>query len=188
MDDQQLLTELRRFIRSDLPSLLDGDTSSWQTLDVDYESPRVERIWFPHKDYRVNLHRIHPCESALYHPHPWPSAILIISGVYESVVGSENVRAVTQRLVAGDSYAMSNPLAWHSVRPLYHRAYSVMLTWAPFDPPVYDHGDFGKKVQLGPLTNEVKLDLLSTIGHLLAATIRRPQVWKTHERLPPHDR
>lgn len=167
MDDQQLLTELRRFIRSGLPSLLDGDTSSWQTLDVDYESPRVERIWFPHKDYRVNLHRIHPCESALYHPHPWPSAIYLLSGSYISVMGTDNIRVSTQRLVEGSAYVMNDPEGWHIVRPEEHPALTVMLTWQPYDPPVYDHGNFGKKANLQPLTEEAKQSLLADFKHMV---------------------
>jgi hypothetical protein len=71
-----------------LPLLLQ-DEKTWQSLLVDYHSPTVERLWTAWKEYRVYLHRIHPCEreKALFHPHPWPSAMRVLNGEYEMAVG-----------------------------------------------------------------------------------------------------
>src|SRR5262245_5320802 len=81
-----LLDTLRRFEQK-LPDLL-ADPAGWETVDVDYEPPRVERLWRQlEPDVRAFLHRIHPCERALFHPHPWPSAVKIVSGTYEMLVG-----------------------------------------------------------------------------------------------------
>ena len=69
-----VLTQVERA----LPALLQ-DESVWQSLYVDYHPPMVERLWTRWGEYRVFLHRIHPCErgQALFHPHPWPSAMRV---------------------------------------------------------------------------------------------------------------
>ena len=69
-----------------LPELL-KDEFLWSTVDVDYETPRVERVWTQVGPMRINLHRIHPCKEALMHPHPWPSAVAVVHGEYEMGVG-----------------------------------------------------------------------------------------------------
>jgi hypothetical protein len=68
-----------------LPAML-RDESIWHSLYVDYHPPTVERLWAPWRDYRAFLHRIHPCarEQALFHPHPWPSAMRVLEGEYEA--------------------------------------------------------------------------------------------------------
>src|SRR5205823_428108 len=80
----------------ELPRLLASD-DGWQSLRVDYHPPFVDRVfrdWSPPgaaegARYRISLHRIHPCApaEALFHPHPWPSAMRIHSGTYEMGVG-----------------------------------------------------------------------------------------------------
>ena len=74
-----------------LPDLLREGVDAWRSLDIDYEPPHVERLWRPWgpvvstgamtipSRFRLSLHRIHPCETALFHPHPWPSAVRIIT-------------------------------------------------------------------------------------------------------------
>ena len=71
-----------------LPQLLQ-DESGWQSVLVDYHPPTVERLWTTWQGFRVYLHRIHPCEreQALFHPHPWPSAMRVLEGDYEMAVG-----------------------------------------------------------------------------------------------------
>ena len=71
-----------------LPRLLQDETV-WHSLLVDYHPPTVERLWTPWQEFRVYLHRIHPCarEEALFHPHPWPSAMCLLEGDYEMAVG-----------------------------------------------------------------------------------------------------
>lgn len=149
-------------------SLLD-DIDGWHTLDVDYEPPRVERLWrdMVTPGYRLYLHRIHPCEKALFHPHPWPSAVKILHGSYEMRVGygkgiDEPPTAATIVLTKGSYYEMGDPDGWHNVRPLgNHPSYSIMITgpkWDRWSPkPKQDH-------KLGPLTDEAKRGLLCTFG------------------------
>lgn len=159
-----LLVVLQDFLESDFLDLLRDDPKAWQSLDVDYDPPRVERLWRQYGDFRVSLHCIHTCEKALYHPHPWPSAIHVVSGKYEMAVGTEETEAARIILTQGCSYEMLDPKGWHYVRPLKSisgpTSLSVMLTWKPFEPAVYDHGKFGKDAKLNPLTDEAKTRLL----------------------------
>lgn len=116
---------------------------AWNSLDVSYEPPRVERLWKDWKDgHRIYLHRIHPCDTALFHPHPWPSAVKVLSGQYEMGIGYGKgqerppVAALTV-LTAGATYAMTDPNGWHWVRPIGGPSLSLMVTgpkwerWAP---------------------------------------------------------
>ena len=124
-----------------LPELLQ-DVSGWRSLDIDYHPPRVQRLYRPWRDLRLNLHRIWPCEDheALFHPHPWPSAVKVVSGTYRMAIGygagttTPPVMA-TMLLRAGSSYAMTDRDAWHDVRPLGAPSLSIMLTGAPWDRP-----------------------------------------------------
>jgi hypothetical protein len=149
-----------------LPALLTS-RAGWNSLDVDYEPPRVERLWRPFEECRLYLHRIHPCEKALYHPHPWPSVIKIVSGGYEMAVGYNEWLtdtpppvAVTFELSPGSSYEMTNIYGWHYVLPSVENL-SVMITGAPWvrwSPPV--------SKQLSPLKEEEVERLLADFrGH-----------------------
>lgn len=129
-----MLEELERAER-ELPALI--SSSRWSSLDVDYEPPRVERLWTQLDGLRVYLHRIHPCDSALFHPHPWPSAVKVVSGRYEMAVGhgpAESPPPAAAKLVlaAGSSYEMTDPDGWHYVRPIGGPSLSVMVTGAPW--------------------------------------------------------
>jgi len=159
-------------------NLLD-DPDGWNSLDVDYEPPRVERLWRPFQgDYRLYLHRIYPCEKALFHPHPWPSAVKIMTGSYEMGVGYREPNkllvgeddgsepppvATTIILTKGSTYEMINPHGWHWVRPLGGTSYSIMVTGRPWEPrhwvPRADH-------KLGPITNQAKADILALFRSL----------------------
>ena len=121
-----------------LPKWLE-DTSQWNSVYVDYHPPFVERLWRQWGDYRVFLHRIHPCrpEEALFHPHPWPSAMKILSGKYEMAVGFGGGEApppvaTTIILVEGTMYEMTHPDSWHYVRPLEEPAMSLMVAGKPW--------------------------------------------------------
>ena len=121
-----------------LPALLQ-DERLWQSLYVDYHPPTVERLWAAWGDYRVSLHRIHPCEreQALFHPHPWPSAMRVLEGDYEMAVGfgagSETPPVAALMIVRGDfRYEMTHPDSWHYVRPLGRPTLSVMVTGKPW--------------------------------------------------------
>jgi hypothetical protein len=82
------MLEILASVESELPRLL-LDESAWSGLLIDYHPPTVERLWMGWQGHRVSLHRIHPCGpgQALFHPHPWPSAMRILSGEYEMAVG-----------------------------------------------------------------------------------------------------
>jgi len=116
-----------------------GDPSQWQSVYVDYHPPFVERLWRQYGDNRIYLHRIHPCrpEEALFHPHPWPSAMRVCDGSYEMAVGySSETEAppvvAKETLVGGFAYEMTDENAWHSVRPLGRPSMSLMVTGKPW--------------------------------------------------------
>lgn len=161
-------------IESHLSDLLRDSADSWNSLDVDYEPPRVERLWRTWGDFRVFLHRIHPCEKALLHPHPWPSAVRIVSGRYEMGIGAPvfgaagldrglggQIEEVAKSiLVAGSCYEMIHPHGWHYVKPMGSPSLSLMVTGKPYHLQPYDHSEFGKAAELGPLTPEGKEQLV----------------------------
>jgi len=116
---------------------------NWESMFIDYETPHVERIWvtmnLSGNDVRVCLHKIHPCkkEEAFFHPHPWPSAMLICSGAYESYIGySENGKTPEKMgpflFQTGTVYQMTNPKEWHSVRPIDVPCMTIMVTGKPY--------------------------------------------------------
>jgi hypothetical protein len=179
------MIELLAEVEKSLYNLL-RQTDVWHTLDVDYEPPRVERLWCDwHRagvTYRINLHRIHPCEKALMHPHPWPSAVKVLSGKYEMGIGALLVagpasfpaRAIpevmktvaTVVLTAGATYEMLDERGWHYVKPIDKPSLSLMLTGPPFEWRP-DHGPFKKPdKKLGPLSPEAEAALLNEFKQL----------------------
>lgn len=149
--------------------------SDWKTLDVLYEEPRVERVWTQLGENRLYLHRIHPCAKPLYHPHPWPSAIFIVTGRYKMEVGygdplgSPPLPAALIDLGAGDSYEMLDSLSWHSVAPYGGTCLSLMLSGPPFPgAPKHQHSKKNK-----PLTPEVRDELFDLFS--VAMRIHRPR-------------
>ncbi len=125
-------------LEKELPTHLQ-DESSWNSLYVDYHKPYVKRLWKSVGDYRIFLHQIFPCEKAesLLHPHPWPSAMKVVGGIYEMGVGySETnelpVIASTLILPVNSYYEMADINAWHYVRPLDKPSFSLMITGKPW--------------------------------------------------------
>lgn len=141
-------------IEKELPKLLEQD--DWESIDIDYHPPRVERVWRRWGDYRINLHRLHPCkeDEALFHPHPWPSIVRVIDGGYWTKLGMatwvesdfrENnlfnrepvvyIRKPypSHELFAGPgSILIDNVMrSWHSVAPT-EVTYSLMITGKPW--------------------------------------------------------
>jgi len=144
-----------------LPELL-RSLEGWNSLDVAYEPPRVERLWRPFEGHRLYLHRIHPCESALYHPHPWPSIIKIVAGGYEMSVGfgagdKPPPYAARLKLDPRTIYEMSNIDGWHYVLPSVENL-SIMITGAPWDR--WSPGP-SPDVKLGPLSEAAIANLIS---------------------------
>ena len=127
-------------IESQIPGLL--RQAGWNSMYINYHPPVVERLWRQIGDYRVYLHRIHPCskEQALVHPHPWPSAIRVLKGCYEMGIGygkgmDEPPIACKMIIEASFVYEMVEPDGWHYVRPIDEPSYSLMVTGKPWDRP-----------------------------------------------------
>lgn len=144
-----------------LPTLLFAP-EQWHTLDVDYHPPRVERLYTDVGEVRLSLHVIHPCaaEDALFHPHPWPSAMRVLAGCYEMGVGvgaGEQSPPIISTLVlaASSTYEMTHPDAWHYVRPLEQVVYSVMVTGQP-----WQRSTPKSQIPLKPLSDDRKRELL----------------------------
>ena len=137
---KKMLKILELIEKEALPQLLFGRSPDiWQSLYIDYEKPFVERLWCQLGPVRINLHKIHPCNEgeALFHPHPWPSAMHVLTGVYETAIGyaiwNETPEIALKGEVSGDfKYEMGNQNAWHYVRPISYPAYTVMVTGTPY--------------------------------------------------------
>ena len=157
-------------LEKQLPAML-AKPDEWQTVDVDYHPPRVERVWRYWQEYRINLHRIHHCAPGepYLHPHPWPSAMHVLEGAYEMVRGfgtgtDTPIILGTTILTAGAFYSMQHPDEWHSVRPLDPVAYSIMLNGHPWDRSM----PIDKKANdLPPLSPEVKAEMLDKFAALI---------------------
>lgn len=127
----EVLQEIERILPERLVS-----REGFKSMYIDYHPPIVERIWFPYKEYRVYLHKIHPCNESkltLFHPHPWKSAVKIINGKYEMGVGhskTDEVPAIDCKLVLtkGSTYEMTAENGWHYVNPIDRPVYSLMVT------------------------------------------------------------
>lgn len=133
-----MLQKLRELIVSGRLSEMLCDGQPWNTVDVTYDKPHVRRLWRQDGDDRICLHEIDPCgpEDPFFHPHPWPSAMVVVSGTYEMQVGyAEGTLAppVASRVIlsAGSCYEMADENQWHSVRPLGGPSLSVMLSGKP---------------------------------------------------------
>jgi hypothetical protein len=125
-----------------LPELL--PTAPWKSLAVRYERPFVDRLWTPFEfegqSYRLNLHHIQSCKlgQAFWHPHPWPSIVVLLRGRYEMGIGygvginpPDNVLTCILEPMA--IYEMVNPDAWHYVRPLSPEgSWTLMLSGTPW--------------------------------------------------------
>ncbi len=123
---------------SSLKEMLE-DPTIWKSVDVNYHPPRVERLWTQIGENRLFLHVIHPCltDDALYHPHPWPSAVHVVAGgCYETGLGFRQdgkIHQISKMLLCGHNYyEMLDPKGWHYVRPVSHTCLSVMLTGKPW--------------------------------------------------------
>ena len=151
-------------VENDLGSLLQQE-DKWASVYVDYHLPYVQRLWtkvnYDGIDYRVYLHRILPCEldQCLFHPHPWPSIMKILSGQYKMQVGfgeglSEPPVSTTLILPAGTIYEMTNPDSWHAVCPIDISSFSLMISGTPWDRMAHK-----STKKLIPLANEQKAEI-----------------------------
>lgn len=130
---------LDRALREVALTITEVGKPPWLSLDIDYEEPRVERLWRPFEvEYRVSLHCIHECKEGkpLFHPHPWPSAMIVLGGTYEMNVGYGEGDipppvATTVTLASGSSYEMIEPNGWHSVNP-QGETWTLMVSGKPW--------------------------------------------------------
>lgn len=151
-------------VETSLLNLLNEDR--WNSLLIDYEVPVVERVWTQWGQYRICLHRIHPCQKPYFHKHPWPSAMRIVEGKYEMSVGygkgdQEPLHAAKIILTAGSTYEMVEPDGWHSVNPVAEPVMSVMVIGKP-----WRIGQPKGNLQLSTLSGEAKEEIINFFkGH-----------------------
>ncbi len=136
-----MLTELLQELeRNELPQMLRGSVEEWNSVDIDFHLPRVERLWRPWRHiYRINLHVIHPCtpEESLYHPHAWPAAIHVLKERYRMFTGygtgdTPPPQCYFFNLLAGTYYEMIHPDAWHAECPIDMPVLTVTLSGKPW--------------------------------------------------------
>lgn len=129
-------------IEKELPQLLKNE-EIWKSVYVDYHKPFVKRLYtnfmYENHNYRIYLHQIESCDiqEALFHPHPWPSIMKLLSGSYNMIVGygeglSEPPVAVKLELPVGTVYEMSEINGWHAVAPILDSSFSLMITGEPW--------------------------------------------------------
>ena len=120
------------------------DKKIWQSLDINYHAPRVERLWAPlylnNKKIRVHLHVIHPTtEKCLFHKHKWPAVIHQIRGTYKmgltysqeeiDSTNAHNLPVLASFIVGqGSWYEMRQTDTLHFVKPTKLPSYSIMFT------------------------------------------------------------
>ena len=148
---------------------------TWKSKYIDYSPPITERLYqdiqLEGVNYRLYLHRIHPCERAFFHPHPWPSAIRVLhvpGSTYEMAIGfSSNERhdpppyAAIIRAEYGFEYEMTHPDGWHYVKISGRSSASVMLTG-----PVWERQGGAprtEKYDFRELTDREKENILYTV-------------------------
>lgn len=167
-----MIEELKQITNSEVFKHWLNSPHMWNTLDIDYHPPRVERLWRNFDELRIFLHVIHPCttEEALMHPHPWESAIRVlpIGGQYEHGIGyriihdthsipSEDI--VCKQIITGEMYyEMMSPNGIHYVRPIGVPSYSIMIT----GPKIWEDNGTEVTKELGPLSEERKIEILQT--------------------------
>lgn len=132
------MIELLHKIEKSLADILYRNAGNIKTMYIDYHKPYVSRIWFidTETNCRVFLHKIEPCtesKEALYHPHPWDSAMRIVKGEYEMGVGHSETNEIPKTdckliLRAGACYEMTEKHGWHYVSPVNGCAYTLMIT------------------------------------------------------------
>lgn len=140
------------------------DPNLWKTVDVTYEDPHVERVWTQVGENRLSLHRIHPCDKPLFHPHPWPSAMVVADGTYtmgigRSLDGSVPVEVARLQLAKGSRYEMVDPYAWHWVQPVGKPVMTIMVTGQPWRMP-FGFPTHGKGHVHQPLKDEIRDEIL----------------------------
>ncbi|MEL6109448.1 MAG: hypothetical protein AAFU85_25855 [Planctomycetota bacterium] len=120
------------------------------------------------------MHRFEACDvaDAFPHPHPWPSAVLILSGEYEMRVSQsadlesgDHLPTIRLTLGAGSTYHMDEPTTWHQVIPR-SRCYSLMVNGQRWERP-HRRAPSTSGKGLQPMSEEELSSHLATLGRLL---------------------
>jgi len=167
-----MIEKLKSIIKDERFKVLLNNPDIWESKDVDYTTPRVERVWIPINDKRLSLHIIHPCEDgeAYLHPHVWETAmyVLPIGGLYEHTIGIKTYDEYGGGLVAKDYiackqivegamyYEMMDRNAIHSVRPITQPVFTIMLSGKP----IWKENSCTLPKNLVPLSHERKKEVL----------------------------
>lgn len=126
-------------IESILPDLIKSD-DGWNGLYITYCKPIMYRLWRQHRENRIYIHRLLPCDTSEVYPHlhSWPCVVKIMSGVQEMAAGCINetnnyIHSTNHWLKPGDTYSMTNPDAWHCIRPVSLPSISLMVGGPAFN-------------------------------------------------------
>ena len=157
-----------------LPELMPGllaDPSRWDSLDITYHPPRVERIFTDlGGGWRVYCHYIHPVlpgQESLFHPH-YRVAGIVVHGApgcsYRMTVGSAvGVSAppvVMDMIVSGEfRYVMNHPDGWHAVMPIGGPVYSTDI-FGPSMKRMVPPETRSAKGTLPPLSDRRRLEMV----------------------------
>ena len=165
------MIEFLKSIEKHIPKLL-LKPEIWNTLDINYFPPRVERLWMQYDDnHRLFIHVIHPTtQPCLFHKHRWPAAFKILAGGYETgtayskdEISSEDaykLPIIRRTILSPGSYdEMVDTHSMHYVKPLETLSISLMVTG-----PLYPEAEFRKEAKhdrLQSLTEERKTEIIT---------------------------
>ena len=151
-----------------------SDPSLWGSILINRRKPHTVRAFLQHEESRICLHRFEACEpaDAFPHPHPWPSSMLVLSGVYDMVVShtadlssTEPAHVISLTLGPGSIYQMNDPHTWHQVIPR-SECYSLMVNGPRWQQPHDSAPTTGGK-GLNPLSDDELSKHLRTCRKLL---------------------
>jgi hypothetical protein len=155
--------EILESLEPEIKLLLDN-FDVWNSLDIDYYPPRVERLWTDYKGYRIFLHTIHQTnEPCLFHKHKWPAAFKQVYGSYEmGITYSEDeinsdvaykLPTISRFIInQGSYYEMTQTDCLHYVKPIGDISCSIMIT-----KNLYPEAEFRKEASHGELNTLTKL-------------------------------
>lgn len=130
------MIDLLHALERDLPTLLERD--AWTCVLIDKHPPTMRRAWIQLDNCRLYLHESMPHEGdAYWHAHPWPCAVKVFSGDYETAFAATDLvctlASARVRASRGFCYEMIDPKARHYVRVLGKQpALSMMVTTRPY--------------------------------------------------------
>lgn len=171
------MLDVLQWAEDNLGALLDeGD--AWKSKCINYTPPVVDRLYRDFRipggaeeSHRLYLHRIHPCERAFFHPHPWPSAVRVIGGegsrYFMGIGFGPNERhdpppcAAVTVLTPGSRYAMPHPDGWHYVRIEGAPSVSLMVSGPEWGRP--GGAPRTAKHEFRPLTDEESASLVRDV-------------------------